>query len=62
MMGLKRIIAVVKPDNIALRKIIEKIGMKFEKILKMDDIHYSGYDGELYYALTKDEYSANFKQ
>lgn len=37
--GLKRIIAVVKPDNIASRKVIEKIGMKFEKILHVDDIH-----------------------
>ncbi|HEY8804259.1 MAG TPA: GNAT family N-acetyltransferase [Clostridium sp.] len=55
--GLKRIIAVVKPDNIASKKVIEKIGMKFEKIFKVDDIHYSGYDGELYYALTNDEYN-----
>lgn len=55
--GLKRIIAVVKPDNIASRKVIEKMGMKFEKILNVDDINYSGYDGELYYAITKDEYS-----
>jgi len=54
--GLDRIIAAVKPDNIASKKVIEKMGMKFEKILKVDDIHYSGYDGELYYALTKDEY------
>ena len=36
---------------------IEKIGMRFEKILNVDDIHYSGYDGELYYVLTKDEYN-----
>jgi len=54
--GLNRIIAVVKLDNIASKKVIEKMGMKFEKILKVDDIHHSGYDGELYYALTKDEY------
>ena len=59
--GLKRIIAVVKPDNIASRKVIEKLGMKFEKILKVDDIHYSGYDGELYYALTEDEYGDYLK-
>lgn len=55
--GLKRIIAVVKPDNIASRKVIEKMGMKFEKVLKVDDINYSGYNGELYYAITKAEYS-----
>lgn len=55
--GLKRIIAVVKPDNIASRKVIEKMGLKFEKILNVDNIHYSGYDEELYYAITKAEYS-----
>jgi len=60
-MGLNRIIAVVKPDNIASKKVIEKMGMKFEKILKVEDIHYSGYDGELYYALTKDEYDKFYK-
>ncbi|WP_346940172.1 GNAT family N-acetyltransferase [uncultured Clostridium sp.] len=52
--GLKRIIAVVNPDNIASKKVIEKIGMKFKGNLKVDDPNCSGYDGELYYALTKD--------
>lgn len=37
------------------------MGMKFEKILNVNDINYSGYDGELYYAITKDEYSNNLK-
>jgi len=59
--GLNRIIAVVKPDNIPSQKVIEKMGMKFEKILQVDDIQYSGYDGELYYALTKDEYNKCIK-
>lgn len=59
--GLKWIIAVVKPDNIASRKVIKKMGMKFEKILHEEDIHYSGYDGELYYAITKDEYRKECK-
>ncbi len=54
--GLRRIIAVVKPDNIASKKVIEKMGMKFEKILRVGDVKYNGYDGELYYTLTKDEY------
>ncbi|MCM1989039.1 GNAT family N-acetyltransferase [Oceanirhabdus seepicola] len=57
--GLKRIIAVVKSDNIASKKVIEKLGMKFKNILNVDDPNYSGYDGELYYALTKDEYNEN---
>jgi len=55
--GLKRIIAVVKPDNIASKKVIEKMRMKFKGNLKVDDPNYSGYDGELYYALTNDEYN-----
>lgn len=54
--GLKRIIAVVSPHNIASKKVIEKTGMKFEKLLKVNDINYSGYDGELYYALTMEQY------
>jgi ribosomal-protein-alanine N-acetyltransferase len=55
--GLKQIIAVVKPDNIASKKVIEKIGMKFEKVLIVDDVNYSGYDGELYYSITNDEFN-----
>ena len=59
--GLKRIIAVVKSDNIASKKVIEKIEMKYEKILNVDDPNFSGYDGELYYAMTKDEYISHRK-
>ena len=59
--GLKRIIAVINPENYASKKVIEKNGMKFEKILNVDDIHFSGYDGELYYVLTKDEYNKYHK-
>lgn len=55
--GIKRIVALVKPDNIASKKVIDKIGMNFEKILKVDDLNYSGYDGELYYSMTQDEYN-----
>jgi ribosomal-protein-alanine N-acetyltransferase len=58
--GLKRIIALVKPDNIASKKVIEKLGMRFKGNFKIDDPNYSGYDGELYYALTNDEYSDKF--
>lgn len=38
--GLKRIIAVVNPNNIASKKVIEKIGMKFKRNLKVDDPNY----------------------
>lgn len=58
--GLKRIIAVVDSNNIASKKVIEKVGMKFKQILKVDDIHYCGYDGELYYALTNNEFNKHF--
>ncbi|MEW8993276.1 GNAT family N-acetyltransferase [Clostridium sp.] len=58
---LKRIIAVVNPDNMASKKVIEKIGMKFKGNLKVDDPNHSGYDGELYYALTKAEHTGQRK-
>lgn len=56
--GLNRIIAIVNPNNIASKKVIEKIGMRFKSVLKVDDPNYNGYDGELYYSMTKDEWAS----
>lgn len=45
-------------DNIASKKVIEKLGMKFKGNLNVDDPAYSGgYEGELYYTITNDEYN-----
>jgi RimJ/RimL family protein N-acetyltransferase len=47
---LNRIVAVAMPENIASRRVMEKIGMKFEKTG-----HW--YESELvYYAISQDEY------
>ncbi len=54
--GFNRIIAVVDKDNIASKKVIEKIGMRYKMILNVDNPNFSGFDGELYYAITKSEY------
>ena len=35
-LGLNRIVAVANPDNVASRRVMEKIGMRYEK----DDIYY----------------------
>lgn len=32
-LGLKRIVAVISPDNLASAHVLEKIGMKFEKVI-----------------------------
>ncbi|NEO29512.1 MAG: GNAT family N-acetyltransferase [Symploca sp. SIO3C6] len=43
---LKRIVAVAKPENLASRRVMEKVGMKYEK-----DAHY--YDSDVvYYSIT----------
>ena len=55
--GLNRITAAVNSDNVASKKVIEKLGMKVQGLLKVDDPNFSGYDQELYYAITKDEYN-----
>ena len=48
--GLERIVAVALPENIASRRIMEKLGMKYEKNV----LHY-GFDCA-YYAITRDEF------
>jgi ribosomal-protein-alanine N-acetyltransferase len=47
---LKRVVAIAKPENIASRRVMEKIGMKYEK-----DAYY--YDNDVvYYSLSRDAY------
>jgi len=54
--GLEKIIGLVKDYNPASVKVIEKLGMKFEKKIEgLDHVH-SFYEGVLYYSLTRDEY------
>jgi RimJ/RimL family protein N-acetyltransferase len=36
-LGLKRILAITKPDNIGSIRVLEKIGLRFERMIKMSD-------------------------
>lgn len=35
--GFKRVVAITSPDNVASIKLLEKIGLKFEKVIRMTD-------------------------
>ncbi|HKS28463.1 MAG TPA: GNAT family N-acetyltransferase [Pyrinomonadaceae bacterium] len=48
--GLERIVAVAMPENHASRRIMEKLGMRYEKI-----VHHYGHD-LVYYAIGRDEF------
>ncbi|MEA5564086.1 GNAT family N-acetyltransferase [Anabaena sp. UHCC 0399] len=50
---LDRIVAIARPENIASRRVIEKVGMKYQK-----HAHYYGQD-VVYYALSKSEWQSN---
>ncbi|BCL33668.1 GNAT family N-acetyltransferase [Nostoc sp. MS1] len=47
---LKRIVAIANPQNIASRRVIEKVGMKYEKLA-----YYYGQD-VVYYAISQSEW------
>jgi ribosomal-protein-alanine N-acetyltransferase len=55
-LGLHEIVAVVKPENIASKKVIEKVGFKYKGIVRGVPLEHSFYDGELYYSLSKEEF------
>lgn len=50
--GLERIVAVAMPENTPSRRIMEKLGMRYEKMA-----HHYGYD-LVYYAIGRDEFKA----
>jgi RimJ/RimL family protein N-acetyltransferase len=50
--GLERIVAVAMPENLASRRIMEKLGMRFEK-----NAHHYGHD-LVYYAIGRDAFRA----
>jgi ribosomal-protein-alanine N-acetyltransferase len=49
-LNLDRIVAVVRPDNLASQQVLEKIGLRYEK-----RAHYYNVD-VMYYALNRNEY------
>jgi ribosomal-protein-alanine N-acetyltransferase len=46
--GLERIIALTRPENIASRRVMEKLGMRYEKNLQIFHLE------AVYYAITRD--------
>jgi len=54
--GLDNIVAVVKPDNVASKKVIEKLGMKYRKVVENLPPGSEFYEGMLYYSLDRTEY------
>jgi ribosomal-protein-alanine N-acetyltransferase len=54
--GLDKIVAIVKPANIASQRVIEKLGMIYKKQIGSLPEKYKFYQGLLYYSLTRDEY------
>jgi ribosomal-protein-alanine N-acetyltransferase len=56
--GRDRITALVKPENIASQRVIEKLGLIYQKRIGRLPEEYKFFEGLLYYALTREEYAA----
>lgn len=54
--GLNKIAAIVKPENIASQKVIRKLGMSYHKRVSGLPEKFKFFEGLLYYSLTKNEY------
>jgi ribosomal-protein-alanine N-acetyltransferase len=57
LIGLDKIVAIVMPENIASKKVIEKMGMIYQKQVKNLTVKYKTFEGDYYYSLTKEEYN-----
>lgn len=54
--GMNKIIALAKPENIASNRVIQKLGFKFQYFVHGLPQEFDFYNGEPYYSLTKEEY------
>lgn len=54
--GLEKIIALAKPENIASNRVIQKLGFRFQHFIKGLPNEFDFYNGEPYYTLTKEDY------
>lgn len=54
-MNLNEIVAVVKPDNIASRRVIEKLDFKYETVISNMPEKFKFYEGELFYTMLKQD-------
>jgi ribosomal-protein-alanine N-acetyltransferase len=57
--GLNEMFGVVIPENIGSIKVLEKIGMKYQKHISGISGEYSHYNGSLLYALKKEDFDMN---
>lgn len=55
-LGLENIIGVVHPENVASRKVMEKIGLKKAGVISGLPEEHAFFNGEYLYSLSKDEY------
>jgi ribosomal-protein-alanine N-acetyltransferase len=56
--GLDKIVAIVMPKNIASKRVIEKMGLIYQKQVKNLPEKYKAFKGDYYYSLTKEEYNS----
>jgi len=56
--GLDKIVAIVMPENIASKRVIEKMGMIYQKQIKNLPEKHKAFEGDYYYSLTKEEYQS----
>ncbi len=52
----ERIVAITRPENFASARVIEKIGLAYEKVLENLPEKYRWFNGCLYYSISKDRY------
>ena len=57
--GIDEIVAVCDPENIASKRVMEKIGLRFRYIQEGLTGEFEGCNGNPFYSLTKDEYLQN---
>ncbi|MCJ7691165.1 MAG: GNAT family N-acetyltransferase [Clostridiaceae bacterium] len=55
-MGVKEIVGLCKPENIASKKVLENMGLKFRYMLEGLPEEFDFYNDEPFYSLTKEEY------
>jgi [ribosomal protein S5]-alanine N-acetyltransferase len=53
-MNLTRLSALVKPDNIPSKKVIEKLGFSYQRTMSGLSEEFDFYNGELYYTYSKE--------
>lgn len=55
-MGLKEVVGLFNPQNIASKKVIENLGLKFDYIVSGLPEEFDYYNNEPHYSITKEEY------